>query len=153
MFKMQTGVSMVHVPYRGVAPMLVDLLAGQVQGAVDTLPTSLPHIRAGKLRALAVCSVKRSAFLPDVPSMSEFLPGFEAAAWNAIAAPKNTPAAIINRLNAELEKGFAEPKLKARITDMGADPMKVSPSELTKMTLDGITKWEKVVRFANIKPE
>jgi len=153
LFNMMAGVNMVHVPYRGGAPMVTDLIAGQVHSAMDALPNSIGQIRAGRLRPLAVCSLTRSVFLPNVPSMSEFLPGFEANAWNGIAAPKNTPATIVNKLNGEINAALAEPTLKARASEMGAEVFLTSPAELTSMVAAEVSRWEKVVKFANIKPE
>jgi tripartite-type tricarboxylate transporter receptor subunit TctC len=153
MFKLMAGVNMVHVPYRGGAPMLVDIVAGQLNGGVDALASSIEHVKAGRVRIIAVCSKTRSAALPDVPSMHEFLPGFEANAWNAIAAPKNTPTAIITKLNSELNKAFEDQQVTKRITDLGAEPLVATPAELQKMMLDEITRWENVVKVANIKPE
>jgi tripartite-type tricarboxylate transporter receptor subunit TctC len=153
LFKMMTDVNMVHVPYRGSAPMVIDLIAGQVHSAMDTVTSSLGHIRAGKLRPIAVCSVKRSALLPNIPSMSEFLPGFEANGWNGIAAPKGTAAAIVNQLNSEINTALADPALVARITQVGAEVFRTSPAELASMVAAEVSRWSRVVKFANIKPE
>ena len=119
LFKMMTGVNMVHVPYRGAAPALTDLLGGQVQVMFDTMPASIEYIRAGKLRALAVTTATRSEALPDVPTVGEFVPGYEASAWYGIGAPRNTPAEIIDKLNKEINAGLADPKMKARLADLG----------------------------------
>ena len=153
LFKMMTGVNMVHVPYRGSAPMVTDLIAGQVQSAMDTVTSSLGHIRAGKLRPIAICSIKRSALLPNIPSMSEFLPGFEANGWNGIAAPKGTPTAIVNKLNEEINAALLDPTLATRITELGAEAFRTSPTELASIVAAEVRRWEKVVKFANIKPE
>src|SRR5215510_7756289 len=153
LFKMMAGVVMVHVPYRGGAPMVTDLIAGQVQSGIDAVPNSISHIRSGRLRALAVGSTTRTASLPNIPSMSEFLPTFEANAWNAIAVPKNTPAAIVNKLNSEINAALLDPKLAARINEVGAEVLRGSPAELDAKMLAEISRWEKVVKFANIKPE
>jgi tripartite-type tricarboxylate transporter receptor subunit TctC len=153
LFKMTAGIDMVHVPYRGSAPMVTDLLGGQVQAAFDNLPASLEHIRAGKLRALAVTTATRSRALPDIPTLAEFQPGFEASAWNAFAAPKNTPAEIIDRLSKEINAALADPKIAARITEMGATPFVASPAELDKLVVEQTEKWGKVIRAANIKAE
>jgi tripartite-type tricarboxylate transporter receptor subunit TctC len=150
---MMTQINMVHVPYRGGAPMATDLIAGQVLVGIDTVASAFGHVRVGKLRALAVCSLERSAFLPNVPSMSEFLPGFEANAWNGIAAPKGTPAAIINKLNTEINAVFADRALSTKVTELGADVFRASPSELSAMVAAEISRWGKVVKFANVKPE
>jgi tripartite-type tricarboxylate transporter receptor subunit TctC len=153
LFKMTAGIDMVHVPYRGSAPMVIDLLGGQVQAAFDNLPASIEHIRAGKLRALAVTTATRSPALPDIPTLADFLPGFEASAWLAIAAPKNTPAEIIEKLNREINAGVADPKIVARFADLGATPFAASPAELDKLVVEQTEKWGKVIRAANIKAE
>jgi len=153
LFKMMAAVNTLHVPYRGSSPMLTDLLAGQVQAAVDNLPASIGHIRAGKLRALAVTTALRSQTLPDVPTVSEFLPGFEASTWSAIGLPKGTPPAIVEMLNKEINAGLANPKIKARLADLGGTPFVATPAELRKLVADEIEKWGNVIRAANIKPE
>jgi tripartite-type tricarboxylate transporter receptor subunit TctC len=153
LFKTMTGVQMMHVPYRGSAPMVTDLVSGHVLAAFDNLPGSIEFIRAGKLRPLAVTSATRSQMLPDTPSMSEFLPDFEASAWNAIGVPVGTPAEIIDRLNNEINAGLADPKLKVRIADLGATVLTGSPAEVGKLIADETEKWGKVIRTANIKPE
>jgi tripartite-type tricarboxylate transporter receptor subunit TctC len=153
LFKLRAGVNMVDVSYRGGAPMLTDLLGGQIQVAFDGLSSSIEHIRAGKLRALAVTTISRSPALPNVPALAEFLPGFEASIWIAIGAPKNTPAEIIDKLNREVNAGLADPKIVARLTDLGSTALKVSPIELDKLVVEETEKWGKVVRAANIKPE
>jgi tripartite-type tricarboxylate transporter receptor subunit TctC len=153
LFKMTAGIDMVHVPYRGSAPMVTDLLGGQVQAAFDNLPASLEHIRAGKLRALAVTTATRSPALPDIPTLGEFQPGFEASAWNAMAVPKNTPAEIVDRLSKEIDAALADPKIMARIAEMGATPFIASPAELDKLVVEQTEKWGKVIRAANIKAE
>ena len=129
LFKMMTGVNMQHVPYRGSAPMLIDLLAGQVQVAFDNLQPSMPHIKAGKLRALAVTTATRSEALPDLPTVGDFVPGYEASTWNGVCAPKNTPAEIVDRLNREINAGLADPRLKARLAEMGAWALPGSPAD------------------------
>jgi tripartite-type tricarboxylate transporter receptor subunit TctC len=153
LFKMMAAVNTLHVPYRGSSPMLTDLLAGQVQAAVDNLPASIGHIRAGKLRALAVTTALRSPTLPDIPTVSEFLPGFEASTWSAIGVPKSTPQVIIEMLNKEINAGLADPKFKARLADLGGIPFVATPAGLAKLVADEIEKWTKVIRVANIKPE
>jgi tripartite-type tricarboxylate transporter receptor subunit TctC len=153
MFKMVSGINMVHVPYRGSAPMVTDLLGGQVQAAFDNLPASVEHIKAGRLRALAVTTATRSGALPDLPTVGEFLPGFEASTWGGVGAPKNTPAEIIERLNKEINAGLANPGLRARLAELGSDPMPMTPAEFGKFIADEIEKWGKVIRAANIKPE
>jgi tripartite-type tricarboxylate transporter receptor subunit TctC len=151
LFKLLTGVTMQHVPYRGSAPMLTDLLAGEVQVAFDNLQPSIPHIKAGKLRALAVTTATRSDALPDVPTIADSVPGYEASTWNGVSAPKNTPAEIVDRLNKEINAGLADPTLKARLAEMGAWPLPGSPADARKLVADEIAKWAKVVRAANLK--
>jgi tripartite-type tricarboxylate transporter receptor subunit TctC len=151
LFKLMTGVTMQHVPYRGSAPMLTDLLAGEVQIAFDNLQPSIPHIKAGKLRALAVTTATRSDALPDVPTIADFVPGYEASTWNGVSAPKNTPAEIVDRLNKEINAGLADATLKARLAEMGAWPLPGSPADARKLVADEIEKWAKVVRAANLK--
>ena len=151
LFKMMTGVNMQPVPYRGSAPMLVDLLSGQVQVAFDNLQPSMPHIKAGKLRALAVTTATRSQALPDLPTVGDFVPGYEASTWNGVCAPKNTPAEIVGRLNREINAGLSDPKLKARLADMGAWVLPGSPADCGKLIADEIEKWGKVIRAGNIK--
>jgi tripartite-type tricarboxylate transporter receptor subunit TctC len=153
LFKMMAAVNTLHVPYRGSSPMLTDLLAGQVHAAVDNLPASIGHIQAGKLRALAVTTALRSQTLADVPTVSEFLPGFEASTWSAIGVPKSTPRAITEMLNKEINAGLADPRIKARLADLGGTPFVASPAELGKLVNAEIEKWGKVVKFAGIKPE
>jgi tripartite-type tricarboxylate transporter receptor subunit TctC len=151
LFKLMTGVNMQHVPYRGSAPMLTDLIAGQVQVAFDNLQPSLPHIKAGKLRALAVTTATRSQTLPDVPTVGDTVSGYEASTWNGVCAPKSTPAEIVARLNKEINAGLADSNMKARLADMGAWPLPGSPAECGKLIVDEIEKWAKVVRAANLK--
>jgi tripartite-type tricarboxylate transporter receptor subunit TctC len=153
LFKMVTGVDMVHVPYRGSAPMLPDLLGGQVQAAFDNLPASIEHIRAGRLRPLAVTTATRSPTLPDVPTVGEFLPGYAASAWSAVGAPKNTPAEIVDKLNKEINAGLGDPKIRARLADLGATPLTGSPADFSKHVTEETEKWAKVIRAANIKAE
>jgi tripartite-type tricarboxylate transporter receptor subunit TctC len=153
LFKMMAAVNTLHVPYRGSSPMLTDLLAGQVQAAVDNLPASIEHIRAGKLRALAVTTAHRSQTLPDVPAVSEFLPDFEARTWSAIGLPRSTPPVIIEMLHKEINAALADPKIKARLADLGGTPFLATPAELGKLVADEIEKWGKVIRAANIRPE
>jgi tripartite-type tricarboxylate transporter receptor subunit TctC len=152
LFKMTTGVEMVHVPYRGSAPMLIDLISGQVQVAFDALPASIEHIRAGKLRALAVSTTKRSDALPDVPTVDETLPGFESSAWTGIAAPKNTPAEIIEKLNREINVALAKPEIKARFAELSGMVVGGSPADFGKLVVGETEKWGKLIRAANIKP-
>ena len=152
-FKMMAGVDMVHVPYRGSGPLVTDLLGGQVQCAFDNLPGSIEQIRAGKLRPLAVSTATRSESLPDIPTVGEFLPTFEAKAWVAIGVPKNTPGQIIDTLNAEINVGLANSTLKARVTELGATVFHGSPTDFSKLVADDTEKWAKVIRATNIKPE
>jgi tripartite-type tricarboxylate transporter receptor subunit TctC len=153
LFKLVAGVDMQHVPYRGSGPMLTDLLAGQVQVAFDNLQPSIPHIKAGKLRALAVTTATRSEALPDLPTIGDFVPGYEASTWNGVCAPKNTPAEIVDRLNREINAGLADPKLKARLAEAGAWALPGSPADAGKLIADEIEKWTKVIRSAKIKAE
>jgi tripartite-type tricarboxylate transporter receptor subunit TctC len=151
LFKMMTGVNLVHVPYR--AGPLTDLIAGHVQVYFGPIISSLEHIKAGSLRALAVTSATHSEALPDVPTVAEFLPGYEALSWFGIGVPKNTPAWIVEKLNKEINAGLADPKIKARYAELGGTVMVGSPAEFGKQIADETEKWGKVVKFANIKPE
>ena len=153
LFKMMAGVDMVHVPYRGGAPALTDLLGGQVQVMFADLASSIEHVRTGKLRALAVTTASRSDALPDIPPLGDFLPGYEASGWFGIGAPKNTSAEIVEKLNKEINAGLADPKLKARIADLGAMVFAGSPANFGKFIADETEKWGKVIRAANIKLE
>ena len=153
LFKMMTGIEMLHVPYRGSAPMLIDLLSGQVQFAFDNLPASIEHIRSGKLRPLAVTTTMRSEALPDVPALGEMLPGFESSAWNGIAAPKNTPAEIVDKLNKEINAALADPKIKARFAGLSGMVIGGTSADFEKLIADETEKWGRVIRTANIKPE
>jgi tripartite-type tricarboxylate transporter receptor subunit TctC len=146
-----TGVNMVHVPYRGNAPALTDLIAGQVQVMFADTPSSIEHVKAGKLRALAVTTAERSEFLPEMPTVSEFLPGFEASNWFGVAAPRNTPPEIIDKLNKEINITLAEPGIKARLADLGAAPLVGSPTDFGRFVATEAEKWSKVIRAANIK--
>jgi tripartite-type tricarboxylate transporter receptor subunit TctC len=153
LFKMMAGIHMLHVPYRGSAPMVTDLLGGQVQVAFDNLPASIEHIRAGKLRPLAVTTATRSEALPNIPTMSEFLPGYEASAWIAVGVPSGTPAEIVNKLNKEINAGLADPKIRARIADIGGTVLAGSAAEVGKLIAEETEKWGKVIRAAKIKAE
>jgi tripartite-type tricarboxylate transporter receptor subunit TctC len=153
LFKFMTGVNLVHVPYRGAVPAVTDLLAGQVQVFFDPIPNSIGYIRAGKVRPLAITSATRSEALPDVPTVSEFVPGYEASQWVGIGAPKNTPAQIIDKLNEAVNAGLADLELKARFTDLGGTVMRGSPADFGKLIAEETEKWAKVIRAANIKPE
>jgi tripartite-type tricarboxylate transporter receptor subunit TctC len=153
LFKMMTGVSMVHVPYRGAGPALVDLLGGQVQVMFPTMSSSIEYVRAGKLRALAVTTTTRSEALPQIPTVGDFVPGFEATFWTGVGAPKNTPSDIVNKLNKEINAGLADPTIKARIAHLDGAVLALSPAEFGKLIADETDKWAKVIRAANIKPE
>ena len=151
LFKLMTGVNMVHVPYRGAAGAMTDLIGGQVQVMFDTMAASIPHIKAGKVRALAVTTAGRSALLPELPTVADFVPGYEASGPFGIAAPKNTPAEIVARINREMNAVLADPKVKARLADLGSDALAGSPAEFSKLMADETEKWAKVIRTANIK--
>jgi tripartite-type tricarboxylate transporter receptor subunit TctC len=153
LFKSMTGVNLVRVGYRGGGPALIDLIAGQVQVMFEPTLSTLPYIQAGKLRALAVSSAARSPALPDVPTVGEFVPGYEATAWFGIGAPKNTPAEIIGALSREMNAGLADSKLQQRITDLGGVPMPMSPGEFAKFIADETGKWAKVIKSAGITAE
>jgi tripartite-type tricarboxylate transporter receptor subunit TctC len=153
LFKMMTGVNFVHVPYRGASQALTDLLSGQVQVLFEPLPPSMQHIKSGTLRALAVTTATRSEALPDVPTVSEFVPGYEASGWSGVCAPKNTPTDIINRLNKEINAGLADPKTKARLADLGATTLAGSSADFGKLIADETEKWGKAIRAANIKAD
>ena len=153
LFKMMTGVNLLHVPYRGSAPALTDMLGGQVQVMFDNLPGSIEYIKAGKLRVLAVTTATRSEALPDIPTVGEFVPGFEASSWFGVGAPKNTPTEIIERLNKEINAALADPKIEARLADLGGTALALSPADFRKLVADDTEKWSKVVKFAGMKPE
>jgi tripartite-type tricarboxylate transporter receptor subunit TctC len=150
LFKMMTGVDMVHVPYRGGAPGLADLIAGQVQIMFSPLPESIGAIKAGSVRALAVTSMARSQVLPDVPTVAETVPGFEASTWQGIGAPKATPADIVDRLNKVVNAALADPEIKARLIDLGGVPEPMSPADFERLVVDETEKWAKVIHAANI---
>jgi|SRR5215467_15410804 len=153
LFKMMTRIKMVHVPYRGGAPAITDLIAGQVQ-VMFTSPLGLiEFIRAGKLRAIAVTTATRSEALPGVPPVADFVPGFETTTWFGVGAPMNTPTEIVDKLNKEINAALADPRMKARISDMGAAPFVSSPADFGKLIADETQKWAKVVKFAGLKPE
>ena len=153
LFKMLSGVNMPHVPYRGSAPMVTDLIGGQVHSAFDNLPASIEQIRAGKLRALAVSTATRADALPNTPTVGEFLPTFEASAWIALGAAKNTPATIVAMLNREINAALADPKLQAKAAELGAAVLPGSPADFNKLIADETEKWAKVIKFAGIKLE
>jgi tripartite-type tricarboxylate transporter receptor subunit TctC len=153
LFKITAGVNLVHVPYRGAGPALTDLLAGQVSMSFAGIAGSIEHIRARKLTALAITTVKRSEALPDVPTVSEYFPGFEAGDWLGVGAPKNTPVDLIEKLNREINTALADPKLKTRFADLGGTVLALTPGEFGKLLADETEKWGKIVRSANIKPQ
>ena len=153
LFKMKTGIDMVHVPYRGGAPALTDLVAGQVHVYFGATSGSIEYIKAGKLRALAVTTATRSELLPDIPTLGDFLPGFEATGWLGIGAAKDTPAEIVDRLNKEINAGLVDPRMKARFAELGGTALAGSPSDFGRLIADETAKWAKVVRFAGIKAD
>jgi tripartite-type tricarboxylate transporter receptor subunit TctC len=153
LFKMMAGVDLVHVPYRGQGPALSDLLGGQVQLLFATTPGTTDYIATGKVRALAVTSARRAEVLPELPTIADFVPGYEASQWYGISAPKNTPAEIIGRLNREINAGIADPAMKARFAAIGGEPLAGSPDEFGRLIAEETEKWRKVVRAAGIKPE
>jgi tripartite-type tricarboxylate transporter receptor subunit TctC len=153
LFKAMAGVGILHVPYRGVAPALTDLLGGQVQVIFGTMPAVIEFVRSGKLRALAVTTAARSEALPDVPSIGEFVPGYEASQWYGIGAPKNTPAEVIERLNKETNAALADPKMKARLAELGASVLSGSPADFGKLIVAETEKWAKVVKISGVKPD
>ena len=154
LFKMMTGVDMVHVPYRGgVAAVMTDMLSGRVQVYFGTTASSIEYIRVGKLRALAVTTAMRSETLPDIPTVAEFVPGYEASAWFGIGAPRNTPAEIVDKLNTEINASLGDPKLKARLMDLGGIALTGSPADFTRLIAEETVKWAKVVKFSGAKAE
>jgi tripartite-type tricarboxylate transporter receptor subunit TctC len=150
---MMAGVDLVHVPYRGGGPVMTDLLGGQVQVLFGSTSLTIEQIRAGKLRPLAVTTATRSEALPDVPTVDEFVPGYEASGWSGIGAPKGTPAEIVEKLNKEINAALADPKIKARLADLEGTPLVGSPADFGKLIAEETEKWGKVIRAANIKPE
>jgi len=153
LFKMLTGINMVHVPYRGGAPALTDLIAGQVHVMFDNVPTSAEHIKAGKLRGLAVTSTERSPVLPDLPTVADVLPGYEASAWYGLGVPKGTPDDVIDKVNKAMNAVLADPKAQARFAELGASLLPGSPAEFGKLLADETEKWGKVVKFSGAKPD
>jgi len=153
LFKMMAGVDMVHVPYRGAGPALTDLIAGQVQVYFATTVASIEYIRAGRLRALAVTTATRSDALPGIPTVDEFVPGYEASSWYGVGAPKATPAEIVEKLNEEINVGLADSKMKARLADLGGDVLALSPADFGKLIADETEKWGTVVKFTGIKAD
>ncbi|HEY2231329.1 MAG TPA: tripartite tricarboxylate transporter substrate binding protein [Xanthobacteraceae bacterium] len=153
LFKMMTGTHMIHVPYRGGGPALTDLLGGQVQVMFDLLPSSIAYIRADKLRALAVTTAMRSQALPDLPVLGDFVPGYEASAWQGIGAPKDTPVEIVDMLNREINAALAESRLKERLGELGAVALSGAPASFGRLIADDTEKWAKVVKFSGAKPD
>jgi tripartite-type tricarboxylate transporter receptor subunit TctC len=153
LFKMMTGVEMLHVPYRGGALALNDLIGGQLQVMFDTMPESIGFIRAGTLRPLAVTTAERASVLPEVPTVGDFVPGYEASAWYGIGAPRNTPAEIVDTLNREINAGLADEKIKARLVELGGTLSAGSPAAFGKFITDDAEKWAKVIRFAGVKAQ
>jgi tripartite-type tricarboxylate transporter receptor subunit TctC len=153
LFKAITGVEMVHVPYRGMPGALTDLLSGRVQVVFDILPNSIEHIRAGRLRALAVTTGARWPGMPDIPTVDEFVPGYEASALHGVGAPRNTPIEVVELLNKEINAALADPKLTVRLAELSGTVLAGSPADFAGLIAQETEKWAKVVKFANIKPE
>jgi tripartite-type tricarboxylate transporter receptor subunit TctC len=153
LFKLMAGVDMVHVPYRGEAPALTDMLGGQVQAMFGTMPASVEYVRAGRLRPLAVTSARRSELLPDLPTVGDFVPGYETSAIQGLGGPRNTSVEIINKLNKEINAGLADPKIKTRVADMGGTVLTGSPADFGKLIADETEKWAKGVKFSGAKPD
>ena len=153
LFKMMAGVDMVHVPYKGAGPALTDLLGGHVQVLFDNLTSSIAYIRAGKLRALGVTTMTRAKALPETPTVGEFVPGYEASAWQGIGAPKNTPPEIINKLGIEINAALVEPTFRARLSDLGGEALEGSPTDFGKLLANETGKWAKVVKYSGAKPD
>jgi tripartite-type tricarboxylate transporter receptor subunit TctC len=153
LFKMMTGVNVVHVPYRGDAPALTDAISGQVHATFSTVPASLEYVRSGKLRALGVTTGTRWDALPEVPIIGDFVTGYEASTWSGVAAPKGIPPDIVEKLNREINAGLADPKVRARIADLGGLPMPMTQTEFGKLFAHDTEKWSRVIRAANIKAE
>jgi tripartite-type tricarboxylate transporter receptor subunit TctC len=150
---MMAGIKVVHVSYRGTAPALTDLLGGQAQAFFDAMPSSIQYLREGKLRALAVTAESRSEALPSIPTIGEFLPGYEASGWVGVGAPRDTPNAIVVKLNTEIGAALADPAFKSRLADLGGTPIPMTPAAFGKFTADETEKWAKVVKFAGIKAQ
>jgi len=153
LLKMMAGIDILHVPYRGAAPALTDLLSGRVQVLFDPMSSSIEYIKAGRLRPLAVTTRERSAALPDVPTVGDFVPGYEASVWFGLGAPKNTPAEIVGKLNQEINAALADPKMKARIADLGGSVLPGSAADFGKLIAEETEKWAKVVKFSGAKPD
>jgi tripartite-type tricarboxylate transporter receptor subunit TctC len=153
LFKLMTNTDILNVTYRGLALAYTDLMTNRVQVTFDNLPGSIGFIRQGKLRALAVTTTARSPALPDIPALAEFIPGYEASAWYGVSAPRNTPEAVINKLNSEINAGLADPALQARLVDLGGMIVSGSPADFGKLVRDETAKWAKVIKFAGVKPQ
>jgi tripartite-type tricarboxylate transporter receptor subunit TctC len=153
LFKMMTGLNILHVPYRGAGPALIDMIGGQVQLYFDAIPASIEHIKAGKLRALAVTTVTRSELLPETPPLSDFLPDYDVSGWFGVGAPARTPAEIVDKLNREINAALADPKMKARLADLGGTVLPGSPAEFSKLIADETEKWGKVIKFSGAKAD
>jgi tripartite-type tricarboxylate transporter receptor subunit TctC len=150
---MMTGINMQHVPYRGDAPALTDLIGGQIQVMFAGLPSSIEHIRAGKLRPLGVASATRLEALPDTPTVGDFVPGYEASGWTGIGVPRNTPVDIVDKLNHAINAGLADSKIKARLADLGSAVITLTPADFGKFIANETEKWAQVVKFSGAKPE
>jgi tripartite-type tricarboxylate transporter receptor subunit TctC len=153
LFNMMAGVNLVHVPYRGSAPALTDMLGGQVQVMFDALPSSIEHVRSGKLRALAVTTAARSPALPDIPTLGDFVPGFEASVWQGIGAPKSTPPEIVEKLNKEINAALSDPRIRAQLANLGSTALALSPAEFGTLIAEETEKWARVIRRASIKTQ
>ena len=153
LFKMMTGINTVHVPYRGAAPALADLIAGQVQAYFTPTAGAIEYVRAGKVRALAVTTATRSEALPDIPAVNEFVPGYEASGWSGFGSPKGTPTEVIDKLNKEINAGLADPKIKAQLADLGSPALAGLPADFSRLIAADTEKWAKVIKFAGIKAE
>jgi tripartite-type tricarboxylate transporter receptor subunit TctC len=153
LFKITTGIDMTHVPYRGLSPALTDLIGERIHVIFSTMSSAVEYIKAGTLRALAVTTASRLELFPDIPVVSEFLPGFEASQWYGVGAPKNTSSDVIGQLNAEISAALADPKIKARLSELGGTPLMLSPAAFGKLIAEDTEKWGRVIRTANIKPE
>ena len=153
LFQLMTGINMVHLPYRGAGPALIDLLGGQLQTMFPTLPSAIGYIRGGQLRALGVTPAKRSEAVPDVPSIGEFVPGYDAGDWYGVGAPAGTPPEIVERLNKDINAVLTDPKMKSRLTELGMTPIPASQTEFTRFIADETEKWSKVVKFSGAKPD
>jgi tripartite-type tricarboxylate transporter receptor subunit TctC len=153
LFKMMTGTNMVHVPYRGETPALSDLIGGQVQATFNPMPASIGYIKAKVLRALAVTTTARADILPEIPSLGDFVPGYEASVWYGVGAPRNTPVAIIGRLNAEINAALADPMIRSTLLALGGMVLAGSPADFGRLIADETAKWAKVVKFAGLQPE